>query len=123
MKVAKIYFEGVSPYQQGRHHETPKLKDELPDDWEKRTWADRTHVDDKGEVIIPANSIKNCITEAAKFLNIKIANKGNSTYTKHFEAGILVIDNVPLGIKKADVAKVGVFGSTDGGNPPQRRRT
>ena len=48
-------------------------------------------------------TFKNCLSEAAKFLSVQIPGKGKSTYTKHFEAGVLVLEPCPLGIKKEDV--------------------
>lgn len=35
-------------------------------------------------------AFRNCLAEAAKFLSIQIPGKGKSTYTKHFEAGLII---------------------------------
>lgn len=59
-------------------------------------------------------AFKNCISEAAKFLSIQIPGKGKATYTKHFEAGVLVMDLVSLGIKKADTPGEWFFVPSDG---------
>jgi hypothetical protein len=48
-------------------------------------------------------NFKNCIAEAAKYKSIQIPGKGKSTYTKHFEAGILCKEIMPLGINVKDV--------------------
>jgi hypothetical protein len=103
-KLAIVKLRGVSPYSQSRFHNTPKLNKELADDYEKRTWKERLHTTEEGEVVIPALAFKNCIAESAKFLGLQIPGKGKSTYTKHFEAGVLVVDDIPLGIQKDDVA-------------------
>ncbi len=123
MRIATVKFTGVSQYQQGRFHETPKLDGELADDYEERTWMMRSHIDkETGKIVVPANSIKNCISEAAKFLNIQIPGKGKATFTKHFEAGILVIDNVITEANAKDVERVAVLGNSLGkrGQPGPR---
>lgn len=114
MKTAIATLESVSPYSQSKHYETPKLPKESSGDYENRTWADRLHVDEHGEVFIPPMAFKNCIAEVAKFLGKQIPGKGKSTYTKHFEAGVLVMDPVKLGIRKEQVPKETYFVPADG---------
>jgi hypothetical protein len=114
MKTAIATLKSVSPYSQSRHYTTEKLDKELAKDYEARTWRDRLHVDNNGEVYIPPMSFKNCLSEAAKFLGIQIPGKGKSTYTKHFEAGVLVTDALSLGIKAADVKGEWLFVPSDG---------
>jgi len=103
MKIAIAHITGVAPYSQSRFHDTPKLNKENPKNYELRTWRERLHTDKDGMVFIPPLAFKNCIAEIAKYLSIKIEGKGQATYTKHFESGILVVDDIPLGIHKDDV--------------------
>lgn len=112
MAIAKI--EGVSCYAQSKFHNTPKLNKELPDDYERRTWPFRLHTNDTGEVLIPALAFKNCVSEIAKFLGLQIPGKGKATYTKHFEAGVLVIEDIPLGIHKSEVLENWMHVPADG---------
>ena len=114
MKVYRVKLESVSPYSQSKHYTLDKLDREQPDAYEKRTWRERMHVDEKGEVFIPPMAIKNCLADAAKFMSVKIPGKGNATYTKHFEAGTLIHDPIPLGIKKDDVEGEWLFVPSDG---------
>lgn len=114
MKTAIVTIKGVSPYSQSRKYSTEKLEKENPPDYEARTWRDRLHVNEDGNVFIPPMSFKNCLSEAAKFLAIQIPGKGKSTYTKHFEAGVLVTDALVLPIKKEDVAGEWLFVPSDG---------
>lgn len=107
-------LESVSPYSQSKHYEVEKKAKELPKDYEARTWRERLHYDDKGMVFIPQMSFKNCISEAAKYLGIQVPGKGKANYTKHFEAGILVLESMPLGIHKDDVAGEWYFVPSDG---------
>ena len=96
-------LESASPYSQSRFHNAPKLEKETSDDHEKRTWRERMHINDEGNVFIPPMSFKNCISECAKYISIQIPGKGKATYTKHFEAGLLVMDSLVLDVKKDDV--------------------
>jgi len=107
-------LKSASPYSQGRYYQTPKLEKELAKDYEARTWRDRLHSDENGEVFIPPMCFKNCLSETAKFMSKQIPGKGKATYTKHFEAGVLPGGPVPLGIKKETVAGEWVFVPSDG---------
>lgn len=114
MITATVKLESISPYSQSRYHEVPKQDRENPDDYEKRTWRERLHTDKDGNVLIPATALKNCLSEAAKFLSKQIPGKGKATYTKHFEAGVMVIDSPQIGIKKDDVRGNWLFLNADG---------
>lgn len=114
MRVAIASIEGVTTYSQNRCHETPKLDKEIHKDYEERTWLERAHVNKDGYMFIPPMSFKNCLSEAAKFLTIQIPGKGKSTYTKHFEAGIMVVDPLVLKTKKEDILPEWVFVPADG---------
>jgi hypothetical protein len=114
MKIATAKLKSVSPYSQSRHHQTESLPRELPKDREKRVWRERMHVNENGNVFIPPMAFKNCLAEAAKFLSRQIPGKGKSTYTKHFEAGVLVIDGLELPLKKEEVQGEWLFLPADG---------
>jgi len=114
MKTAQVRLTSVSPYSQSRHYTTDKLPKELPKDYEKRTWRDRLHVNETGMVIIPQMALKNCLSECAKFLGIQVPGKGKANYTKHFEAGLLVLEPLDLGIKADEVSGEWLFVPSDG---------
>lgn len=114
MKTATVSLKGVSPYSQSRHYTTDELPKENKRDYEARTWRDRLHSTEDGRVFIPPMSFKNCLSEAAKFLSIQIPGKGKSTYTKHFEAGVLVTDALILDVKKEEVKGEWLFVPADG---------
>lgn len=110
MIKATATIELMTPYCQSRFHDEPKLSSkELADDYERRTWKKRLHVDDSNQVVIPAMAFSNCIKEAAKFLSIQIPGKGKSTWTKHFESGISVVDDVPTGRSEDDAVEKRMF--------------
>lgn len=114
MKTIIATLESVSPYSQSKYHGTEKLSKESSSDYEKRTWRERLHVNANGNVFIPPMAFKNCLSEVAKFLGIQIPGKGKSTYTKHFEAGVLVTDALVLDVKKDDVPGEWLFVPADG---------
>ena len=114
MNQATVLMTLIDPYVQSRYHETPKLKKELAGDYEKRTWMNRMHVNEDGEVVIPARAFSGSLSEAAKFISLQIPGKGKSTYTKHFESGVKVIDDVPTGIKAEKAVPWEVFVPSNG---------
>ena len=114
MHIATAHLQSVSAYSQSAPYLTEHLDKESDADYEKRTWRDRCHVNEDGFVFIPPMSFKNCLSESAKYLSMKIPGKRNATYTKHFEAGCLVLDPLVLPIKKADVQGEWLFVPSDG---------
>lgn len=120
MRIAIAELESISPYSQSRYHATEKLQrstgaiTESHRDYEARTWRERVHADSKGNVIIPPMAFKNCLSEIAKYLGVQIPGKGKATYTKHFEAGIAVVDPLVLPVKKAAVEGEWFFVPSDG---------
>ena len=109
-----VLLTGISPYSQSRPIATPRGDRETAQDHEKRVWQERMHVNAQGEIFIPPMAFKNCLSEAAKFLSIQIPGKGKATYTKHFEAGVLVVEGMSLGVKADDVEGEWLFLPSDG---------
>lgn len=114
MRTAIVALESMSPYSQSRAHFTEKLEKEGHDDYEKRTWMNRLHSDDRGHVFIPPMAFKNALSEVAKYLSKQIPGKGKTTYTKHFEAGVLVMEPLVLPDKKVDVPGEWFYVPSDG---------
>ncbi len=114
MKKVIVKLKSVSPYSQGRYHNTEKLEKESHADFEKRTWRNKLHVDKDGQVFIPPMAFKNCLAGCAKYLSVQIPGKGKATYTKHFEAGVMVTEPVRIGIKSDDVQPNCLFVPSDG---------
>jgi hypothetical protein len=102
MRVATATLESISPYSQGRHYEVERLgrgsgtPTESHKDYEARTWRERCHVAPNGHIFIPPMSFKNCLSEIAKYLGVQIPGKGKASYTKHFEAGLMVLEGLEL---------------------------
>jgi hypothetical protein len=98
-----VDLKGASPLCFGKYHATDKLDREGHADYEKRTWREKLHYDENGIVFIPAFALKNMISASAAYLGMRIEGKGRSTYTKHFESGIMVPENATLGVNKESV--------------------
>jgi len=114
MKRAICKLKSISPYSQSKFIGEKKTRDETHADFEKRSWHLRCHWNENGNLFIPPMCFKNCLSEAAKYKSIQIPGKGKSTYTKHFEAGVLVVDPVELPITKATLGHEWVHVPSDG---------
>lgn len=128
MKIAKAKLVGVSPYSQSRHYqddeglEHDKTK-EKPDAYEIRTWRNRMHITPDGFVEIPGSAFVNALWQSAKRQGVKIKSRGNNTYAKHFEAGVMVPENLKLKVKAEDVPADRLFVPSDGIRGGSRRVT
>jgi hypothetical protein len=114
MKTVVATIRGVSPYSQSRSYEVDKLQGEGFEDYERRTWRNRLHVDQDGNVFVPPSALKNALAETAKFLSVSVPGKGKATYTKHFEAGVLAVKPLTLDIKADEVGAERLFVPADG---------
>lgn len=100
MRKALCSLKSMSPYSQSKYIGEKKTRDETHAEFEKRSWHLRCHWNEEGRIYIPPMSFKNCLSEAAKYKSIQIPGKGKSTYTKHFEAGVLVVDPLELDVTR-----------------------
>lgn len=121
MHIATVSLKSVSPYCQSRFYQTEKLDKERPDAFEDRTWRDKGHYTQDGKMFIPSFALKNCLADAAKYLSIQIPGKGKATFTKHFDAGVLVVDPIILPVDKDRVDMFELHVPADGKRGGGRR--
>lgn len=114
MRTCIAYLKSSSPYSQSKVIQAEKLEKEAAKDYETRTWRERCHVGEDGNMFIPPMAFKNCLAEAAKYLSMQIPGKGKQTYTKHFEAGVMVVEPMPLPVKRDEVDGEWLFVPSDG---------
>lgn len=114
MKTCNFTIKGVGPMSQSKPIGSKKNTGESHDAFEDRTWKERLHVDDSGEVYIPPSAIKNMLSDVAKYLSETVPGKGKATYTKHFDAGILCFEPIGLGIKADTIPGERLFVPSDG---------
>ncbi len=102
--MAKLKSMDGSYLSQSRYYEddVPKLKKEKSNDYEIRTWRERLHYNDQGEIYIPAMSFKFALSATAQRSGKQIPGRGKSTYTKFFESGIIIARHVMTGVNKED---------------------
>jgi len=111
---AIAHLKSLAPYSQSKMVTVDKKERESHDDYEKRTWREKSHYDSDGRIIMPSMSFKFAVADAAKFLSEKIPGKRNATWTKHFEAGVLCVENVVLPDHKDSVQGETYFMNSDG---------
>lgn len=111
---AIVELKSRSPYSQSKVFDSPKKPKEKDDAYDERCWRERMHTTEDGFVFIPPMGFKTMIFEAARRLNVKIPGKQNQTYTKSFEAGILVVDPLVLPVRALDVKPEKLFVPSNG---------
>jgi hypothetical protein len=117
MHIAKCSLKSVTPYSQSKNidpHEVTKKPKETGDAYEQRVWRHRIHQNADGFVIIPRTAFPCAIKSAARRLQLQVPGKGKTQYTKYFEAGIDVLDDLALPIKAEDIPGERLFVPSDG---------
>lgn len=95
-----------------------KNSDETHEQFEERTWAQKVHQADDGQVFIQPFALKNALEAAGSRLGMKLT--GKATYTKLFRQGIMINDNILLNDAKgkaiiiSDVTPIPMFVPSDG---------
>lgn len=113
-KFATVKLQSTAPYSASRKHDTEKLNRETHEDYETRTWREKSNYDKDGIVFIPAMAFKQALDDVAKMFSTQIPGKGKSTYTKHFKSGVFCMENVSIGIHKDDMNMVAINANSDG---------
>jgi hypothetical protein len=105
MKMYRVALQGTTPMLSGRQYIVPKLPRENAAEYEERTWRERLHKNERGEVVLSPLMVKNCLRDVAKYLSEQIPGKGKSTYTKHFKSGVMVFEPALLRDAKGNTIK------------------
>ena len=92
---AEMEIQGIAPYAQSRRLRE-KLSDETWDEYEEKLWRERVHANEDGHVYAPGAAFKKCLAAGASHRGEKIKGRGNLTYKKSFEGGVIVEGDVPL---------------------------
>jgi hypothetical protein len=114
MKIAIATLKSQAPYSQSRAHESEKLPRETSDEYEKRTWRDKSHATSAGNIFIPPMGFKQSLDRAASMLGRQIPGKGKSTYTKFFLSGVLCTEPLILPVLKDTVRGERIHANSDG---------
>lgn len=106
-------LKSLAPLYQSAPFQSPKNEGEAPDAYDERVWRERMHVRD-GVCYVPAMAIKWALDWAAGFLNIKIPGERNATWKKQFVSGVLITDDLSLGVKADSVPGERIYVNADG---------
>jgi hypothetical protein len=90
------------------------LPKEGPDEFEQRTWREKCHTNGSSEIVIPGQAFKMALDDTTKLLALKIPGRRNATWSKHFKSGVLVAEDVPIGVRKEDVRGERIYCNADG---------
>ncbi len=115
VSIATLTLVGIAPMTQSHKHNLPMLEGESHDAYDKRTWRGKLNLSaDSASVIIPAHGMHQCIAAAAKYSKRKIQGQGNSTWSKKFEAGIMLAGEPALGVHPDVVQPIDIYVNADG---------
>jgi len=129
VRTVVVKLRGITPLQQCKEYAsyTPKKGSETPQAFEKRTWKERVHKDDDGNILLPHGAFKHAIVAGAKFSGKKVPGRGNTQYAKFFQSAVAVDVNEPIltGNTTKDIVETAVFctadGTRDGGSKGKKR--
>jgi hypothetical protein len=120
MRTATAVLSGVSSYSQGRKVQSERTQQQDFKKFEEATWRERMHVDGSGNVFIPPMAFKNCLSDAAKFLSMRVPGKGQKTYGGIIDSGVMVVEPATIighdgkPVKAATVPGEWLFVPSDG---------
>ena len=118
VSTLKFNLESAAPIFFGKPVFEKKNSDETHEQFEERTWSQKVHQSDDGQVFIQPFALKNALEAAGSRLGMKLT--GKATYTKLFRQGIMINDNILLSDAKgkaitiADVKPIPMFVPSDG---------
>jgi hypothetical protein len=108
--TVQIEVIGVVPLSFGKYHDEPNLSNEKPLAYEKRTYSEKLHFLDNGELYVPAMMFKKSLDAACRRCGEKIPGRGQSTYTKFFESACIPAGDFPLKVGNQPILKDNVPG-------------
>ncbi len=120
-----VTIEGICPLSQSRMHDTPFLEGESHNDYDRRTWREKTHYDEKGMIFIPAMAFKQAVDAAAKRCAIPDPDNRRASLTKFFVSDVICEGHMPIGVHKDEIQSIAISANADGvrGSGKRVRRT
>jgi hypothetical protein len=96
LRTVTFRITGANIYAQNKPIEAVKEPKESNDDMMNRVWPERAHVNEKGQVVIPAMAITQSIREAARLCMEKVPRGGGAKWGNRFKTGIQTTHNPKL---------------------------
>jgi len=121
MRDVYVTIEGLTPLSLSRHPGEEKNDGEQWEDYEKRIWRRRAHVNDAGNVVAPGVFFKLALDEGVKKKNEKIKGKGHQTYSGLFASGTCAMNDIDLGVKLENLKAIQVYCHSNGKRGPGGR--
>ena len=84
VKRIKIKFKSISPVLFDQYVDTERIEGETPLQFENRTWKDRSHYNEGGNVIISGFLLKTTLEPAAKLLGKRIGGGKKGMGLSHY---------------------------------------
>lgn len=113
--IAQVTLVGMSSMTHSHQHDEPRLEGEGPGDYDIRTWRKKLNVNGAGtSIVLRAHGVQQCIAAAAKYSSRQIPGQGKKTWTKKFEAGIMILDDPELNIDPNSVSSITISANADG---------
>lgn len=114
--MATVKIKGLSPLSWGRHVPSEREDNEPWQAYEERVWRQKAHVNERGNVCVPAMAFKYALDDAAKRCNIKIPGGHGATLTKHFASGLMLIEDPEIqpATKPDAIDHVWIYAHADG---------
>ncbi len=117
--TVQVEVIGITPLSFGKHHEEPHLSNEKDSAYEVRTYREKLHVNEVGEIYVPDMMFKKSLDAACRHKGERIPGRRNATYTGKFESGCIPSGNFALTVNgqpilKKDVGMEQLFVPSDG---------
>lgn len=114
LRYVRVTVEGITPLIMGAALISTRAGQETADAHDKRCWLERCHTNESGEAFIPAIAWARALAATSRKTGRKIPGRGNSTYASHFECGVSVARDTPIGHKAADAVCERIYTNADG---------
>ena len=116
MNITTIEFslESITPLSWSRYLEDARKPGESHDDCDERTWRDKIWATKDGDVYIPGICIHKAIVAAAGKAALGAPGKGQRKIKGYLESGIMVPDDMLLGVKVDEMQSVRLHVPSDG---------
>ena len=114
MRIIEAELVSTTPIEFGKQQESTKQPNETWEQYGERTWKERCHTDDKGNVYINPMAFRKALETAASRINESVPGKGKQKWGKYICSGIQTCDPVFIGIHVDNISYKIVSVPSDG---------
>ena len=106
-EIERLKIVGDTELTYGKMVYTLKKAGENDDAHSERTWLEKAHTDEDGNLIIPGQALKKALINAAGHLREGVPGKDRTEFKSRFRPGIQILKDLPLGINVDSIGKSG----------------